>query len=1096
MGLMQSFWALFNGVGVLLTQELFEIIYPFYFTIACFLPTVFLWYTLYFTESRFAGKRWTTWILAIFPLFDFLLLWTNPWHGRLITSYDGMYPLGGDLFPLHALLSYTPLLIGIALLIRYTVKNIRKIPALAYVGGGILLMVTSNVLYTFGALDFGFDITPFTFIVMFGGFAVYSSKLRLFNAKENAELAASKAELEEAQATTFAMFDANPHLNIIFDNRFKVIDCNSSAMDFIGFKTKEEMRAGFEERVARSLPEVQPDGRITTSLKERLVAAVEKGVEKFETELNLEDRIRILDVEFRKIPYEDSFAIIAYAHDITDMRKRELELKKAQETNEWQLAKLNLIIESAKIGMVELELDPSDPLSPNSQTEYSDEYKKLLGYTDEDNSPGNLGESRIGIVHPDDTESAFGAFSAHLLDKTGGTPFDIEQRLKKKNGEYACFRTVGKAIRDKDGNPVRFVNAAFDMTETKNLINEAEKQRQEAEDANKAKSTFLANMSHEIRTPLNAVIGLSDLVLQSDEWNDENYYRLERINNAGTTLLGTVNDILDISKIESGKFELVPGTYDISSMINDAITQSILHRGEKHIEFVMNVCEDLPAQLYGDELRIKQILNNFLSNAFKYTMAGTVELTVSGVREGEVVWLTFIIRDTGIGIRQEDMVNLFSDYVQVDMSANRKIVGTGLGLSIAKRLIELMGGEIKAKSEYGKGSVFTVRLTQKYVNDDIIDPKVVENLKNLNYSDQKRRQFGEMIRISLPYARVLIVDDVITNLDVAKGLMKPYGMKIDCVTSGLEAIEAMLDSRVRYNAVFMDHMMPGMDGIEAAQRIREIESDYAKNIPIIALTANAIVGNEEMFLQNGFQSFISKPIEITHLDAVIREWVRDKEQEKLHWYIEEQNPPAQNEEKNWQAMDKGVPGIKIEKGLSHFNGDKDAYLDVLRSYAKNTPPLLEASGQVDPNRLTEYATIVHGIKGSSSGICAEETAGIAKALENAALAEDYDYVAAHNESLTATARRLISDITFMLEEFDADNLKPKKDKPDSGTLDRLRQACINYEMSGVDAALEELEAFDYELNGELIAWLRENAELMNFDEIVERLSAAIEEGAK
>ncbi|MCL2576423.1 MAG: transporter substrate-binding domain-containing protein [Defluviitaleaceae bacterium] len=1046
-------------------------------------------------------------------------------------------------------------------------------------------------------------------------------------------------ELKEAQATTLKILDTNPQINVLFDSNFNIVECNLAAIRFMGFETKEELIAGFYERFTKSLPEIQPDGRVTIPMPERFKTATKEGYNRVETELHMGGMTKNLLIEMVRIPYGSSFAIIVYAYDMTEMRSREKELIKAREVNELQLAKLNLIIEAAKIGMFNMEINPSDPLNLSSQTEYSAEYRELLGFTDDDQSPENLGDSRIGLVHPDDTESAFSTFSAHLLDKTGNTPFDIEQRLKKKNGEYACFRTVGKAIRDKDGNPVRFVSAAFDMTEIRkreqeliqthemnemqlakiSLINKAariglwdmeiirddptnirsevtytaefreifgytdehdfpnslesfsncldpdalqimndkltahladptgktpfdpeyqakkkngdyiyiratgesirdeqgnairtvgtmmdvteeknylvntERLRQQAEEANKAKSTFLANMSHEIRTPLNAVIGLSGLILNTDnELNEESRYRLDRINNAGATLLNTVNDILDISKIEAGKFELIPSIYDIPSMINDAVTQSILHRGEKSIEFVMNVCANLPTQLYGDELRIKQILNNLLSNAFKYTTEGTVELTVSCVREGDCIWLTFIIRDTGIGIRQEDMVNLFSDYVQADMSANRKIVGTGLGLSIAKRLVELMDGQITAESEYGKGSVFTVRLMQKYVTDNAIGPKAVESLKNLNYSAQKQRRFGEMSRISLPYARVLIVDDVETNLDVAKGLMKSYSMKIDCVTSGQEAIEAMMDSRVRYNAVFMDHMMPGMDGIEATRRIREIGTDYTDSVPIIALTANAIVGNEEMFLQNGFQAFISKPIEIAHLDAVIREWVRDKEQEKLHQHIEEQNPPAQNNEKNWQAMDKGIPGINTKKGLSRFNGDKDAYLDVLRSYAKNTPRLLEGSGQVTSDLLADYATIVHGIKGSSGGICAEETAGIAEALEGAALAGDYEYVAAHNENLTTTARRLISGITTMLERFDADNLKPKKEKLDNETLDRLRQACIDYEMSGVDAALGELEAFDYKTDGELIVWLRENAEQMNFDEIVKRISDTIE----
>jgi len=283
-------------------------------------------------------------------------------------------------------------------------------------------------------------------------------------------------------------------------------------------------------------------------------------------------------------------------------------------------------------------------------------------------------------------------------------------------------------------------------------------------------------------------------------------------------------------------------------------------------------------------------------------------------------------------------------------------------------------------------------------------------------------------------------------------------------------------------------MMPGMDGIEATQRIREIGSDYAKNIPIIALTANAIVGNEEMFLQNGFQAFISKPIEIASLDRVIREWIRDKEQEKLYSRTDDQQLHVQKDEKNWQALEKGIPGVNIEKGLSRFYGDKNAYVDVLRSYAKNTLPLLEESKKINKEDLTSYTTVVHGIKGSSSGICAEEVADIAGSLEKSAQTGDHDYIKANNANLVKTAEKLISNIEAILKEIDADNQKNKKEKPDSETLSRLLRACENYEMSNVDAALEELETYDYETDGELVIWLRENAELMNFNEIVEKLS--------
>jgi len=626
------------------------------------------------------------------------------------------------------------------------------------------------------------------------------------------------------------------------------------------------------------------------------------------------------------------------------------------------------------------------------------------------------------------------------------------------------------------------------LTQTR-MREETEAALVKAQEANQTKTNFLANMSHEIRTPLNAVIGLSDLILETDSLGDENRYRLEQIHNAGETLLSTVNDILDISKIEAGKFDLIPVVYELASMINDTVTQSFLHGREKPIKFEMNISENLPTHLLGDELRIKQILNNLLSNAFKYTIEGTVELTVECDKvDEETRMLTYIIKDTGIGIRKDSMDSLFTDYSQMDMAANRKIEGTGLGLSISKRLTELMNGTIAAESEHGKGSKFTVKIPQKNVTDNTIGEEVINSLKSFHYSEHKRQRDGRIARISLPYARVLIVDDVVTNLDVAKGLMKPYHMQVDCVTGGFEAIEAMHDTRVRYNAIFMDHMMPGMDGIEATRRIREIGSKYATNIPIIALTANAIVGNEEMFLENGFQAFISKPIEVVHLDNVIREWIRDKNQENLLAGTLEPSKNSYAEGKNLQALYKGVKGLDVRKGLKRFTGDNDAYIDVLRSFARNSAPLLDVLNKVNEENLSEYTTTVHGIKGSSRSICADEIADMAEALESAGNNENFGYIKIKNQQLIEKTQKLISDIVQMIAEIDEDNQKPKKDQPDRETLDRLLEACINYEMNEVDSALEELESYDYETGGYLITWLRDNVEKMNFDEIIEELT--------
>jgi CheY-like chemotaxis protein/anti-sigma regulatory factor (Ser/Thr protein kinase) len=304
-------------------------------------------------------------------------------------------------------------------------------------------------------------------------------------------------------------------------------------------------------------------------------------------------------------------------------------------------------------------------------------------------------------------------------------------------------------------------------------------------------------------------------------------------------------------------------------MVNDAVRINIVRIGDKPITFELNVDENLPRVLLGDELRIKQILNNLLSNAIKYTKAGTVRLDV--YREGENI-LVCKVSDTGIGIRKEDAGRLFTEYSQLDARANRKIEGTGLGLAITKMLLDLMGGTVAVESEYGRGSVFIIRIPQQTVDPSPLGRERAEKLEALEYFDG-----GEEERI-VPAAisgdiRVLVVDDVDINLDVARGLLEPYGLTVDTVLSGKEAVEKIRSGEGRYDMVLMDHMMPGMDGVEAVRIIRnEIGTDYARNVPIIALTANALEGNEEMFLGNGFNGYISKPIDIRLLDEMLKKW--------------------------------------------------------------------------------------------------------------------------------------------------------------------------------------------------------------------------------
>ncbi|MDR3308186.1 MAG: response regulator, partial [Coriobacteriales bacterium] len=609
-------------------------------------------------------------------------------------------------------------------------------------------------------------------------------------------------------------------------------------------------------------------------------------------------------------------------------------------------------------------------------------------------------------------------------------------------------------------------NAILRNKMSKNLI----EAREEAVSNAVAKGDFLANMSHEMRTPLNAIIGLCEVMLDNSQAGGETRGNLEKVYDSGMTLLSLVNDILDISKIDSGKFELVPVEYDTASLINDTVTLNSVRIGSKPIEFRLDVQKTLPHRLFGDELRIRQICNNLLSNAFKYTREGFVEWQIASTGEGDNVWLILSVTDSGIGIRQNDIEKLFSDYNQVDTKSNRKVEGTGLGLAITKRLVEMMDGTITLESKYGKGSTFTVRIRQKFVTEIPLGEKLVEQLKDFGYSKHKRDRSAKLVRAHLPYAKVLVVDDVTTNLDVAKGMLKPYGMLVDCVTSGQEAIDLIREEKARYNAIFMDHMMPGMDGITATKAIHEgIGTEYAHNIPVIALTANAIVGNEEMFLNNGFQAFLSKPIDIFRLDAVVNQWVRDR--------VLEQNllasqttltAPDEGGNARWCSYDIDIlaswhiDGLDLEKGLRRFEGNEEAYCEVLESYACNTPPLLDQLRSYATGDLSRYAITVHGIKGSSRGIGAEQVGARAEMLEHAAKASDLATIEQESDSFIMEVRALLTGLTQMLQAARAAVTKPRKTEPSAEVLADLLHACEQFDVDGADRAMDELERFDYE----------------------------------
>ena len=958
---------------------------------------------------------------------------------------------------------------------------------------------------------------------------------------------AQAIEIQEERDRAKLILDAMPLSCHLWDKDVsKVFDCNEANLRLFEVKDRQE----FTDRFFDLSPEFQPDGRNSRETGYISVKkAFEEGMLVFEwIHQKLDGTIIPCEVTLKRLKYGDGYVVASYVRDLREHKQimKEFEYRDKlfdtvnsaaaillkSETDEFGsdlhycmglIAKAvyvdrvriwkNHIIEE-KLYCTQLH-EWSTGVEPQQGNKLTTDipYDVTIPGWKETLASGNCINSLVRDMSPEEQEqlSPQGILSLFVA------PVFLRDQFWGFVGYDKCYHEHVFSENEQSilrSSSMLIANALFRhdmMLQNRASAVKLESALEEAKEANNSKSDFLANMSHEMRTPLNAIIGLSGLTLETCMLPDEAFSNLEKIYNAGATLLSTVNDILDISKIEAGKFELIPVIYDIPSLINDTVTQNILRINEKPIKFNLNIDGELPTHLFGDELRIKQIFNNLLSNAFKYTKAGTVEFSVSCEREGDIVWMTAKVRDTGMGIRQEDISRLFSNYNQLNTKSNRNIEGTGLGLSITRKMVEIMDGSISVESEYGKGSEFTVKLKQKYVKSTTIGDDVVHNLKNFHYSNSKR-EHTYLTRVHLPYARVLVVDDNETNLSVARGMMKPYGMKIDCVTSGIEAIEAIRAERVRYNAVFMDHMMPEIDGIEATKIIREeIGTEYAKNIPIIALTANAIIGNEEMFLNSGFQDFISKPIEMVRLDAVIMQWVRDKELEKtlIKKQIEVNGQKildvrSGNERRVIISRRSGtdrrsslgysnkINGMDLNKGVARFGGDEETYHKILRSYATNTRPLLVKIEGVNMDNLDDYATIVHGIKGSSFGIYAIEAGNRAEALEKAAKSRDFKYVKTNNPIFIETTRKLLTDIEDMLNKIDALSSKPKKDKPEKELLSKLLVACENYDIDEIDAAIEEIESCEYESDDGLAIWLRDNVVQMNYTQIIEKLSALFE----
>jgi len=596
----------------------------------------------------------------------------------------------------------------------------------------------------------------------------------------------------------------------------------------------------------------------------------------------------------------------------------------------------------------------------------------------------------------------------------------------------------------------------------------AEEAASVAEAANKSKSKFLANMSHEIRTPMNAIMGVTDILMQIEKLPDEIVDGLEMIYASSEMLLGIINDILDFSKIEAGKLDINPVPYKVASMINDSVHLNMMRIGNRPIKFELSIEETIPAELVGDELRIKQILNNLLSNSFKYTDAGKVTMSVSAelIPDKNEIMLVFCIQDTGHGMTKDQLNRLFEEYSRFNEDAKRNIEGTGLGLSILQRLVKLMNGEIHIESETGKGTIVIVRLPQGTTGSGILGTEIADSLQRFHKSNITQRKKNMIKREPMPYGKILIVDDTETNLFVAVRLMKLYRLQIETAINGREAVDKIKEGN-KYDIIFMDHMMPEMDGMEATKLLRSME--YTG--PIVALTANAVSGQADVFLNNGFDAFISKPLDIQQLDAVLNKLIRDRQ------------PPEV------------IEAARLQYAESNSNNELQLQIDPLlvESFIRDAQKavtllkeLFRESNYKNKEGLQKYITSVHGMKSSLAAVNESKLSDLAQKLEQAGRDQNYKLIEEYTPGF-------MNDLCLLLDKFDIQQDDRIFDEKAHEVLPFLLERITDYDRKGSLDLLKEINNCSKELKI-LFSTVREHIIHSEFEKAEKAVTSFIARG--
>jgi PAS domain S-box-containing protein len=828
------------------------------------------------------------------------------------------------------------------------------------------------------------------------------------------------AAKKKAEERTQIMLDATPLCANFWDRNYKNIDCNQEVLKLFGVSEKKEYIGKFYD----FSPEYQPDGKRSYDKALELVKkAFDEGYCRFEwVHRRLDGEMIPCEVTLVRVMYRDDYIVVGYTRDLREMKSMMAKMREADECTQvlFDATPLSCFMVDNKYRLVECNQETVRLFGLSNKNEFLNE---IVDIFPEYQPTGQLSKDYITKYIDEAFEEGYCLFEWVYQRHNGEQiPTEVSLVRVKFRGGYA----VAGYIRD--------------LRELKTMI--AEMRRAEiAEESSKAKSDFLAKMSHEIRTPMNAILGITEIQLQDSTLSLATKEALERIYNSGDLLLGIINDILDLSKIEAGRLELSTAQYDISSLIHDTVKLNIMRYDSKPIEFKLIVDENMPSLLIGDELRIKQILNNLISNAFKYTHEGQIELSLSAQTQDDSpdIMLVFRISDTGQGMTAEQVKKLGDKFTRFNMEANRKTEGTGLGMNITRNLIQLMNGDISVESTPGLGSTFTVRLPQVCANRVPIGKDLAENLMRLNLKNTTKMRNAQITQEFMPYGRVLVVDDVETNLYVARGLMAPYGLSIETSLSGFDAVDKIRDG-YDYDIIFMDHMMPRMDGIEAAKLIRSL--GYKK--PIVALTANALAGQAEMFMKSGFDDFISKPIDIRQLNSVLNKLIRDKQPSDVLDHARQQ--------KN-SLYASGKHNIAIDSQLAEvFVRDAEKTVKILNLICQNN------CRRADD--VSAFIINIHSIKSALANVGEEDLSREAAKLEQAGRDKNIETILAELPAFLESLKKVIEK----LEPAESDDSEEEAEGEEGASgqflkekLQAIEIACACFDKKSAKTALAELK---------------------------------------